>query len=75
MTDAAALEQEAQRAWREHCERIRLWVAQGHVGAEAGTAACEDRGKEVWMRAYVRLRRRTTGLGHLEGLDELDGLL
>ena len=63
MTDAAAREQEAQRAWREHCERIGLWVAQGHVEAMAGAAACEDRGKEVWMRAYLRLRQRAPSLG------------
>lgn len=70
MTDAAALEQEAQRAWREHCERIGLWVAQGHVGAVEGAAACEDRGKEVWIRAYLRLRQRAPSLGTP---DELSG--
>ena len=73
MTDAIALEQEAHLAWDERCDRIRMWVAQGHVQTEAGTTACEDRGKEVWMRAYLRLRWHATGFGHLERPNELDG--
>lgn len=73
MMDANALEREAQLAWRELCALIQIWVAQGRVSPEAGTYVCEEWGREVWTRAYLRLRRRATRLGDLKRLDELNG--
>ena len=72
MTDADALEREGQLAWREHCALIQMWVAQGRVSPEAGAYACDEWGRAVWIRAYLRLRRRAAGLSDLEELDGLD---
>ena len=69
MTDVNVLEREAQLAWREYCGLVHLWVAQGRISAEVSAFACEDKGKEVWIRAYLRIRRRTAGLGDLDEFD------